>query len=199
MTSARLLCVLFFLATSIPLFAGDDARNPHDYIEELAKTTNIGSVYYEDGASDGSVLDVGIDYENDVTHPLAAVRVLVDLKHKAIPLLIDCLDDTRATSATYTTRRVNAETPAPLGFVCLDILSGMVDSHPKVFIPDCADDGLGACYQNGFYFRPDVLMTSDQAASIALMRRVKENWRRAMDKGWLRFHYPGNWKIYPVK
>jgi len=42
----------------------------------------------------------------------------------------------------------------PVGYVCLDILMSEV-SGQLVLEPDCADDGLGACVNYGFYFRPD--------------------------------------------
>jgi hypothetical protein len=72
-----------------------------------------------------------------------------------------------------------------LGHVALDILTHIIAKTNRIFVPNCADDGLGACIQRGFYFRPDA--SREQIAS------VKANWQAALKRGSLRFEYPTWW------
>jgi hypothetical protein len=112
--------------------------------------------------------------------PDARVKAVVDLKRSAVPLLIDHLDDRRPTRILFNGR------PTPLSHVALDILSHVVKPNDKLFILDCADDGLGACFQPGYYFRPD--------ASMDQMRVAKSNWQKAYKSGTIQFEYPHQWR-----
>ncbi len=65
---------------------------------------------------------------------------------------------------------------------CLDILTNIIDA-PEVLIKDCADDGLGACVEKGYYFRPG-------ETEGAIIGEVKANWQRAYSEGKVKFKSP---------
>jgi len=73
-----------------------------------------------------------------------------------------------------------------LGYIALDVLSHIVGENPRIFDPDCADDGLGACFRPDDYFRPD--------ASVVEMKRVKSKWRRLYRRGRVGYVKPQLWK-----
>ncbi len=50
-------------------------------------------------------------------------------------------------------------------------------------VEDCADDGLGACVRDGYYFRPDEAKTS-------VIGEVKANWQQAHQDGKVKFKNP---------
>lgn len=155
------------------------AREIEPLLEVLARTP-FGPVYADDGAGDGTVTQSGeIIGSGPTVRPVSAVKAIVDLRGVAIPLLIDHLDDSRPTAITFESRRV------PLGHVALDILMHITRSTKRIFFSDCGDDGLGACVQPGYYFRPD--------ATRAEMRAVKARWDTARKRGWVRFEYPSWW------
>jgi hypothetical protein len=142
---------------------------------------NFGHVYADDGAADGTVTNSGTMIESGPNvKPDARVKAVVDLRSAAIPLLIEHLDDSQPTRTMFQGK------PTPLGFIALDILTHIIKQSSEVFIPDCHDDGLGACFEPAYYFRPD--------ASLVQMKRVKENWRRSYRRGAVAFEYPGWWK-----
>ena len=120
--------------------------------------------YVNDGAADATV----------TLEPVPEVRRIVDLRESSIPLLIDCLDDPRPTRAHR----------AALGYVCLDILTHVVDA-PQILIEDCADDGLGACIREPYYFEPN--------ASGKTVSAVKRRWETAHKEGKIKFVYPSWW------
>ena len=182
MSSLRLAQLLLALAVS-PLFASgsNNAKSAGDrQIEAIAKI-DFGNVYYDDGAADGTITEKGEligSGPNFKPHP--TVKALVDLRNNAIPLLIEHLDDTRPTRAYFKGK------PVPLGHVALDILTHIIEMNRGIFVIDCADDGLGACIQAGYYFRPD--------ASLQEMKDVKEKWRKPYRGGAIRFAYPKWWR-----
>jgi hypothetical protein len=122
------------------------------YMDALLQVKDFGTHYYDDGAADATVLFLSdkVPWES----PRDAVLAFVRLGRASLPLLIDCLDDGRLTAIRFdgniTTRPMNV----PVGYVCLDILMGVTRGKPA-HEPDCAGDGLGACMETGFYFRPD--------------------------------------------
>ncbi len=126
-----------------------------------------------------------------VENPIQSVRDIVNLGADAIPLLIAHLDDTRPTSAIFDTNRPK---PVPVGHVCLDILTHIVQG-PGILIEDCADDGLGACIKRGYYFRPDAYTRAERRyVAHSDVQQVKLRWHQAYMKGRVRFRYPPWWK-----
>jgi hypothetical protein len=128
--------------------------------------------------------------------PRAAVRKIVNLRDKAIPLLIRHLDDTRTTSALYKGGTHWADPVAvPVGFLCLDILSQIVGNSKTLFVDghrDCDHDGMGACIQSKYYFDPDAysLGKSDHLPPSKKVLTVKRNWESARRIGLLKFSFP---------
>lgn len=152
------------------LYATPSQIDHEKLICDLA-AVNFGEVYDDDGAADGSVTDESRVASLADENAFAPVRSILDLKDQAIPLLIEHLDDLRPTLIKFNGK------PVPLGHIALDILIHIA-ANDRVLIPDCADDGLGACYEAAYYFRPDA--EPDQ------MRKVKIQWRRLYRKGVLK-------------
>jgi len=175
--------VLLACLTGAYFGVGQDVPAKADQEKVLIALTTVdfGTVYAEDGAGDGTVTQKGqIIGSGPNLKPDARVKAVVDLGQSAIPLLIEHLDDPHPTRVLFNGR------PTPLGHVALDILSHVVRPTSKIFIPDCADDGLGACFQPGYYFRPD--------ASPSQMKAVKSAWQRAYQSSAIQFEYPHWWK-----
>jgi hypothetical protein len=156
-------------------------------IDELVSTPNFGVVYIADGAGDGTVLNGS---------PAAAVKKIVNLRDKAIPLLIRHLDDTRTTSALYKGGNHWANPLAvPVGYLCLDILSQIVGDNGILFVEgqrDCDSDGMGACIQPKYYFDPDAYSVGqgDHLLPSKKVLNVKRNWESARQIGLLKFSFP---------
>lgn len=175
---------VLLVATAAPSFGfaqGTVLSEPnHEQLLYALAMIDFGNVYVEDGAADGSVTE---EWRLSKSGPEAAafaqVKTLVDLKSAAIPLLIEHLNDTRPTRTLFRGK------PVLLGHVALDVLTHIIGQNKEVFDLDCADDGLGACFHPGYYFRPD--------ASLTEMNRVKETWRRLQCKGDIRFVNPQLW------
>jgi hypothetical protein len=130
--------------------------------------------YSSDGAADATVTD----------DPRPEVKAIVNLGTAAIPLLISHLDDPRPTSATFNGK------PVGLGHICLDILTNIVDA-PLIVAEDCADDGLGACVDTQYYFRPDAFTRNGRViATSPEVALVKARWQRAYRRGKVKFRYP---------
>jgi len=162
-----------------PLQVAPTAQQIEAYFDALAKTP-FGNIYADDGAGDGTVTQSGelVD-SGPLVRPVQAVRAIVDLRAGAIPILVAHLDDERATTIVFAGKLVR------LGHLALDILTHIVGRTNRVFVSHCADDGLGACIQRGFYFRPD--------ASAEQMSAVKAVWQIALKRGSLQFVYPRWW------
>jgi hypothetical protein len=142
---------------------------------------DFGTVYADDGAGDGTVTYKGeLIGSGPNVKPDPRVKAVVDLKSAAIPLLITHLDDPRPTRIRFQGK------PVPLGHVALDILTHVIGETNTVFVQDCADDGLGACIQPAYYFRPD--------ASLQQMKAVKQSWQKLNDVNGLVFQYPSWWR-----
>lgn len=156
------------------LLAAPSMGSSEELISTLVKVP-FGAVYYDDGAGDGSVTDKEWITSLAGEKAYDPIQSILALKQRAIPLLIEHLDDQQLTLATFDGK------PVPLGHLALDILIHIA-ANGRVLIPDCADDGLGACYEPAFYFRPD--------ANAEEMRNVKAHWRRLYRKGVLKFTNP---------
>lgn len=171
-----LTIVTLLFVTAISVQAGSPktpSTSPERYIDSLVSAPQL-IVYSEDGAADATV----------VGNPVPEVRSILRMGAKAIPLLIDHLKDTRLTSAKF--GRSQAQR-VPVGYICLDILSNIVMSK-RILIEDCADDGLGACVRNGYYFRPDAY--SWKKGRVVAKPEVfsgQVKWKRAYRSGKIKY------------
>jgi hypothetical protein len=164
------LCVLHACAVT----------NPRPLMSELV-IADYPITYINDGAGDESVLNT-LHYSNGQNNKCRnTLNRMVDLKEKAIPLLIAHLDDMSPTRAKY---QQNEGLAVPFGFVCLDILIQITDS--PAIIHDCKHDGMGACVHSPYYYMPDV---SAKHAAI-----VKEHWQALYQAGKIKYVYPEWWK-----
>lgn len=164
------------------------------YIDALVAARNLPR-YSADGAADVSVTSYDMNDPRTAEHHIPAVLDIVDLKQKAIPLLIAHLDDMRPTSATFYSIKYKRIVRVPLGYVCLDLLTSIVKDTPRAFVDPCTDDGLGACVHKGFYFWPDAFTRrASRYVAGPEIYRSKINWQRAYRKGYLKYRYPQWWK-----
>lgn len=164
----------------------------HRYIDPLLGVMDFRTHYYEDGAADATVLfPEGSQAPYDYLAPPASVVALGRLRERGIPLLIDCLSDGRITSMRFDGNRVTRPMSVPVGYVCLDILMNEASGKP-VSDPSCADDGLGACMNYGFYFRPDdyYACTDKDCMLRPWIFVVQRKWRNQYLAHGLRFHNP---------
>jgi hypothetical protein len=150
------------------------------YIDPLLTVADFGIHYYDDGAADASVL-FPMTNDNPYERPRQPVLDLVRLGERGLPLLIDCLGDTRVTNVVFDGSRITRPMKVPVGYVCLDILMGVTRGKPASN-PDCSDDGLGACMNDGFYFRPDDYSRCWQDTCVARpwIGVVQRKWRDAL-------------------
>jgi len=195
---ARRICsrTALIVAITIPGSLADQrlstATDYRKYIDPLLGVSDFGIHYYDDGAADATVLFPSND-KSPWDRPRDAVIALVRLGPKGLPVLIDCLDDTTITSVRFDGNRITRPMNVPLGYICLDILMGVARGKP-VSDAECSDDGLGACMNDGFYFRPDDYENCwAQTGTCGLrpwVRVVQANWRREFLKKRLRFRNP---------
>lgn len=149
-----------------------------------------------------SVKDFGMHYasviypsseSNVYDRPRDPIIALIRLGKKSHPLLIDCLSDDRLTTVWFAGNTTTKEMRVPLGYVCLDLLMRVAKSK-FVFEADCADDGLGACVNTGYYFRPDdyfhCAVGWDKCAARPWIAVVQKNWARLYKQRRLQFHNP---------
>src|SRR5438132_1840153 len=163
-----LITVLAMLALSALSLAGqtDGNSSGSQRIDSLTSAPSLAA-YSEDGAADATVTE----------NPPSEVTAMGRLGSRSVPLLIAHLHDARPTSAKF------KGNPVPVGYVCLDILTNIV-SAPGILIKDCADDGLGACVDGRYYFRPDAFTRKGgELAAGREVARVKANWQRAYRRG----------------
>ncbi len=167
-------------------------------IDALVAAPNLYVRYVEDGAADSSVLAL---YENgnvNVAHPIAKeVKDVVALRDKAIPLLIEHLEDTRPTSATVLLGGYLTDKPVrvPVGFVCLDILINIIGNNKLIFVEE-PSDGFGGEVKDGYYFRPDdyKVYSDGKFKERPIVRIVKATWQKAYRDGKIKYEYKVEWK-----
>jgi hypothetical protein len=179
------MLLVFSLLPSIGM-----AQTDEDLVSRLISTPNLGLVYIADGAGDGSVLN---------TNPTSAVKDILALKEAAIPLLIRHLNDTRLTSARYQGGKYwKSPVEVPAGYICLDILSQIVQDKKQLFVTghrDCEYDGMGACIRPSYYFRPeDLILMENQHANSNTVITTKKHWEQAYKTGLLKFRLP-EWMV----
>jgi hypothetical protein len=177
-----------------------DSNKPKSLIDSLIAAPKL--VHYgEDGARDASVLGLyNIDKNGMTNAPVKEVADIVALREAAVPLLIEHLDDTRPTSATFHGGYLPDSAPrvkVPVGYICLDILLKIVDSKVyagKLEIESEAE--LGGGVKDGFYFRPDDywLLGADGFMVRPIVRIVKTNWQKAYREKRVKYDYKVTWK-----
>lgn len=141
-----LFCWISLALTASPRLSQESEY--HRFIDSLVSAPDFGVEYYDDGAAIASILRPnGPDgLGGALSEPVVA---LLRLGRKSIPLLIDCLDDERVTSAAFRGTSIVRPMKVPVGFLCLDVLLGFTRGR-AVSEKECADDGLGACVKEGF-------------------------------------------------
>jgi len=155
------------------------------YIEPLLDVRDFHIKYYADGAADATVTHPEPEEGSDTSRPpVQQVVALMKNRSITVPLLIDCLNDGRITSARFDGERASA-LEVPVGYVCLDILMTWVAREP-IADPDEYGDGLGACIHTEFYFRPDdytVCGTDGDCLPRPWLLLVQKNWKRELRSG----------------
>lgn len=181
--ASRILIALCM--TPIPALALNarlsNAKDYKRYIDALIQVQDFGTHYYEDGAADATVVaPEKTEPPYGQAAPVEPVADLLRLRHRGLPLLIDCLSDSRITSMRFDGNTITKPMNVPVGYVCLDILMTEVKGRPAVD-PDCSADGLGACVNDGFYFRPDDYWRCWDSSCYARpwVNVVQRNWRHA--------------------
>lgn len=170
----------------------------HKYIDPLVDVKDFRTHYYEDGAADASVLfPQSTEEPYPYLDPPGAVVDLVRLGSSGLPLLMDCLSDGRLTNMLFDGNTITRLMRVPVGYVCLDILMGETAGKPSS-VPDCADDGLGACMNNGFYFRPDdyYLCSQQNCFLRPWILFVQRRWKTAYIHHLLKVHNP--YDLFPA-
>ncbi len=167
-------------------------------IDALVVAPNLSVRYVEDGAADNSVLalyengDVNIARQNP-----KEVLDIVALREKAIPVLIEHLDDTRPTSAIVSLGYLTDKSiRVPVGFVCLDILTGIIERTNKLIFVEDPSDGFCGDIKDGYCFRPDdyKVYSDDRFKNRPIVRIVKANWQKAYRDGKIKYDDKVAWK-----
>ena len=94
------------------------------YIDPMLAVNDFGVSYTEDGAADATVF-----FPSD-KKPRELVLALVHLGQKSVPLLIDCLTDTRVTAIQFGGNTISKPMKVPLGYVFFGHLNGHNQEHP---------------------------------------------------------------------
>jgi hypothetical protein len=152
------------------------------YIDPLVTVKDFGIDFSDSGAADVSIVQ---PFHWDSFHhiqydrPPDAVIALAALAAKAVPLLIDCLDDGRLTAARFSRTSDNTSMNVPVGYLCMDILNTVIEDE-RIKPQECNRDGLGWCIHDGFYFRPDAFDCKDRhnCTPLPVVTLVQRNWRQ---------------------
>jgi hypothetical protein len=193
--------IVWVLAIGISCAAVQPARlsvvgDYHKYIDALMGIADFGIHYYDDGAADASVLFPSTG-DNLYVRPRGPVIELIRLRERSFPLLIDCLSDNRVSTAQFDGNSITRPMKVPLGYVCLDILMAITRGQPASD-PECSDDGLGACMNPGFYFRPDDYSKCwpDTCILRPWVAVVQQKWRSAFLHH--RLHFQNPYDVIPI-
>jgi len=177
--------MILAILVSIALTPDDcSSKRLEERLISLAQVRPSRPVYLEDGAGAGTLTQ----------HPEAkeAVSAILACPKSAAAVLVKHLDDRTLTHVEAETASNPPGTGNPgsitkrvvLGVLALDILLQMfVEPSSIVYIADCADDGLGACVQPDFYFRPD--------SGAPAAKSTKKAWSRLLQAGKLVLRSPG--------
>lgn len=185
--------------SSIDSFAKTSMPSNGNPIDALISAPNLHVKYVEDGAADGTVLAVYPDSDGYATNPIAQeVKDIVGLRDKALPILIECLDDTRPTSATVSSGGYLTDKPVrvPVGHICLDILINIVGVENRLIYAEAEYGGFGSEMKTGYYFRPDDYRTDGKEffEPRPIIKIVKTNWQKAYRDGQIKYDYKTPWR-----
>lgn len=175
------------------------ATSNEKLIDALVAAQNLYVQYVEDGGRDDSILAL---YENGDPNVARQnpkeVLDIVALREKAIPLLIEYLDDTRPTSVTVSGGGYLTDKPVrvPVGHVCLDILTSIIERNNKLIFVEEPSDGFCGDMKDGYCFRPDdyKVYSDDRFKERPIVRIVKANWQKAYRDGKVKYNYKVAWK-----
>jgi hypothetical protein len=181
MHAGRLL-LLVALWTACANGAQQHSADYRRFLEPLLDEPDLGTPYVDDGAGDGTVLQRATGAARE------KVRAITGLGERSLPLLIECLADSRETRIRFTRPKGAGTMLVPLGYVCLDILMQVTDA-PETGYEDCADDGLGACKRNEYYVLPDEWRAcrSGRCGASPAVLRAQRHWKRLLARRRLRF------------
>ena len=183
-----IVCALVVARPALCQPAGCTVPELESTLTALVELEDLGGIYFEDAAADGSVVMLPPDYL--VARP--EIVPFLRCEARAAEVLIAHIDDTRVTSARF---KGGAHWPqpmrVPLGVLCLDILISLSPFDSPVRDPETEDnDGLGAGVLAEFYFRPDAFDIRNAAYTPDThVLAVKEAWEKALHDGRLRFEY----------
>jgi hypothetical protein len=140
--------------------------------------------YFDDGAADATVTCPD-DCRNPFPAPVPEVAALMKNPRVTVPLLIDCLADARQTSVQFDGDIGQNPMKVPVGYVCLDILMAWA-GKPIGDYGDCGD-GLGACIDPSYYFRPDdyTHCLNGSCDTRPWVLAVQQKWKGALRSGLL--------------
>jgi hypothetical protein len=182
------VCALVFAAPSLCQPAGCERADLESALDRVLRLKNLGNIYSEDAAADGSVVMVPPAYR--VARP--EIIPLLACEARAATVLVEHLDDIRLTSATFK-GGTHWSHPArvPLGVLCLDILIFLSPFGSPIRDPETEDnDGLGAGVRAEYYFRPDdFVIKAGRYAPKPQVFAVKKAWQKALRDGLARFEY----------
>jgi len=176
------------LAPSVSAKDACSPRSIRNSLETVRKLGDLGVVYIEDAAGDGSVVKIPPEYHS-IRPEVAAV---LQCGSRAAAILIEHLDDTRPTSAEFSGGSHRASPiRVPFGVVSLDLLMSISTFDSPVRDSETEDnDGLGCGFKAEYYFRPDEFETPQGASKASSwVLKVKFRWRRALARSQLKFEY----------
>jgi hypothetical protein len=157
-------------------------------LDRILKMQALGVIYFEGGASDGSI----VKQPPELTFCRPEIEPILRCEEKAAPVLIQHLDDVRLTAAKFWgSGHRKHPIRVPLGVVCLDMLLSISTTQSPTYDPATEnDDTLGAGVVPKFYFRPDAYTVKNGVyAPKPVVLKAKANWQRALEAGQLKFEF----------
>ena len=119
------------------------------------------------------------------------IKNILACQDKAIPVLIDNIDNKTESLICFRGGiEKTATMPVTVGFLAQDILLHINGWDEDITYPDCNDDGLGACFKNEFYFRPDNFFLKDREQITDKVKQVQRNWLEAYNNNKFGFISP---------
>jgi len=189
----RSICVflLIFTAASVALAQPRKAERKkysEDLMTSLTKSRNLPGILGDDGVFVNTAL------QSDDNMP-PEIRSILNLGPRAIPLLINHLDDTRLTRMVYCCFTTDSGSyPVTVGDVSQNILGAIVRHMRPLFDMKCEKeqaedaDGLTVCLEDkyglsmpAFYKRGKARIPTRET------RRAKQNWLKAFRSGRVKY------------
>lgn len=181
------------LVLSAALYANENNKLMQSALIDSLINSNFRYEYYDDGAGDGSIMEIGSNSNGRVDRPPRILKKIVDLGDLMIPFLIHHLDDNRETNLRFNSN--SKKNPVTIGYVSLDILTHIIELNDSIVNPECGDDGICACFNPGYCFRPDEFVGEIGLRQPSkLVSKTKSNFQNAYKKNLIKFHFPQWWK-----